>query len=609
LDHVKLGPFGVIEKIGKVNYRLDLPEGMKIHPVFHVSLLEKAPPGATYDQRTQVTNNEEEEYEVEKFLDCQLMDDQPYYLTKWKGYDDAENTWEPLSNLDQAQQAVAQFHQQNPQFSKNLSQGLTTQSQKSNRRRGRREKDQPIQAIATETEEPGPEERQLLVLELPHMDDPQGGQSPREQQPHTPRARVPRSQVSLFEMLNALDPSGGSTACEGATVSDDASTEPRRSDAARRQPAPRPEKSPPPPTQGRVVPFLSGQRSYSLRDKLAKKLSEEEHTLTWTQRHNVEVWRRHPEEFEESWVLLQEKKMKLETDTRTWEDHVWRNKIEECMEPFDKDHEQLILFSKTFVMPQLFEWNRKEDADYWNPNNHKLGDVMEGFIPMGIKDFKEVLHDAWMDYELYHKDRTLWAKEGFDRGDYEEWTQHRGTTRALANLQSALDRILSQDRPALMQVEQLPDGNTTRQTAPDRAQRPQGLTMVTPSKEASSERESRDTLEAEDATFGMINQGLLDLVARMEESTRKSKEWREGRGLTLSRDDLRKIALHEGFGTITFEGEGSVTDHTLSTPEIPAITIGPGRFELSEEDWEKEIFDGEQQEWMDEPDDNSTGTC
>jgi hypothetical protein len=116
-------------------------------------------------------------------------------------------------------------------------------------------------------------------------------------------------------------------------------------------------------------------------------------------------------------------------------------------------------------------------------------------------------------------------------------------------------------------------------------------------------------LEAEDATFGMINQGLLDLAAKMEENARKSKEWREGRGLTLSRDDLRKIALHEGFGTITFEGEGSVTDHTLSTPEIPAITIGPGRFELSEEDWEKEIFDGEQQEWIDEPDDNSVGTC
>jgi hypothetical protein len=301
--------------------------------------------------------------------------------------------------------------------------------------------------------------------------------------------------------------------------------------------------------------------------------------------------------------------MKLETDTRTWEDHVWENKIRECMEPFDKDHDQLVLLSRTYIMPQLLEWNKEDEADQWNPHHQKLGAVIEGFIEMGAEDFREVLHDAWMDYELYHKDRILWGKEGFDNGSYEEWTQYRGTTRALANLQSALDKILSQDRPALMQVEQLPDGNTTRQTAPDRAQRPQGLTMTTPNKEASSARESRDALEDEGETFGMINQGLLDLAAKMEESARKSKEWREGRGLTLSRDDLRKIALHEGFGTITFEGEGSVTDHTLSTPGVSAKTIGQERFELSEEDWEKEIFDGGQQEWMDEPDDNSVGTC
>ena len=42
LDHVKIGPFRIQEQIGKVNYRLELPKEMRIHPVFHVSLLEPA---------------------------------------------------------------------------------------------------------------------------------------------------------------------------------------------------------------------------------------------------------------------------------------------------------------------------------------------------------------------------------------------------------------------------------------------------------------------------------------------------------------------------------------------------------------------------------------
>ena len=73
LDWKRLSPYKVTECLGLQAYRLELPESMKIHPVFHVSLLEpykpSTIPGRTRPPPPPVVLDDELEWEVEEILD------------------------------------------------------------------------------------------------------------------------------------------------------------------------------------------------------------------------------------------------------------------------------------------------------------------------------------------------------------------------------------------------------------------------------------------------------------------------------------------------------------------------------------------------------------
>jgi len=114
LDYKKLGPFPISQVISKTNYRLSLPETMRIHPVFHISLLEPAHPDAESQDRVEITPDNEEEYEVEQILDTREKGKKIEYLIHWKGYGHDEDTWEPIKNLMNCQQLVQQFHLRHP---------------------------------------------------------------------------------------------------------------------------------------------------------------------------------------------------------------------------------------------------------------------------------------------------------------------------------------------------------------------------------------------------------------------------------------------------------------------------------------------------------------
>jgi hypothetical protein len=98
LDHTKIGPYKIKRKLGPVTFEMELPAGMNIHPVFHKSLLEKAPPNAKPGPVLIHEETQEPLYDVERILD-HSNETPKQYLIKWLGYDDSENTWEPAENL------------------------------------------------------------------------------------------------------------------------------------------------------------------------------------------------------------------------------------------------------------------------------------------------------------------------------------------------------------------------------------------------------------------------------------------------------------------------------------------------------------------------------
>ena len=96
LDFKRLGPFKVMSQVNPVAYKLELADSIKIHNVFHVSLLEPYFPnsieGRTLPPPPPIEVRDELEYEVEKILDSQIRRKKLYYLVDWKGYGVAERT-------------------------------------------------------------------------------------------------------------------------------------------------------------------------------------------------------------------------------------------------------------------------------------------------------------------------------------------------------------------------------------------------------------------------------------------------------------------------------------------------------------------------------------
>ena len=102
------GPFRVVERIGVVAYKLELPASSKIHPVFHCSLLKKyhgVPPDTSPELPEARPDTHEPTIRPLAILDVEKAADQGPQKTKvliqWTGLSPEDSTWEDLHQLQQ----------------------------------------------------------------------------------------------------------------------------------------------------------------------------------------------------------------------------------------------------------------------------------------------------------------------------------------------------------------------------------------------------------------------------------------------------------------------------------------------------------------------------
>ena len=118
LDVRRLGPYPILGPIGKSAYKLLLPPSMKIHPVFHVSLLElhvaNTFPGRVVAPLLPTKVDGLPEFEVNKILDFKFRRRKLFYFVDWVGYNDSEHSWEPAVNLGHATLALKDLHTRFP---------------------------------------------------------------------------------------------------------------------------------------------------------------------------------------------------------------------------------------------------------------------------------------------------------------------------------------------------------------------------------------------------------------------------------------------------------------------------------------------------------------
>ena len=99
--------------------KLKLPKTLRIHPVVNVSHVKPylgplPSQPVSWPSPIQVSEERNEDYEVDYIVASHVYRCQLQYLVHWKGYEEYERTWEPASNVKNTPLVVERFYKENP---------------------------------------------------------------------------------------------------------------------------------------------------------------------------------------------------------------------------------------------------------------------------------------------------------------------------------------------------------------------------------------------------------------------------------------------------------------------------------------------------------------
>ncbi|KAJ1588342.1 hypothetical protein NDA12_006445 [Ustilago hordei] len=104
LDTQFAGPYPVQEWVGCRAYQITLPANLRVHDVFHVSMLEPARTSSLPQRAEQPTipslPDEDLDFEVEALIDKRSHNGTTEYKVLWRGYSEEAASWEPVENLN-----------------------------------------------------------------------------------------------------------------------------------------------------------------------------------------------------------------------------------------------------------------------------------------------------------------------------------------------------------------------------------------------------------------------------------------------------------------------------------------------------------------------------